>query len=90
MLVVLKSPAHGSLVVPGIHSQTMPAASAPGTGVALGLTVAIETAVDGEGWAGGVAVGPTAGVGDWLPQPATVAAVMRIKSTRNVDDTVRF
>ena len=87
ILVVLKSPAHGSSVAPGIHSQTMPAASAPGMSVALGLAPAIETAAEGEGVAGGVAVGLSAGVGDWLLQAATVTAVMRITSSRKVDDT---
>lgn len=64
----------------------MPAASAPGTGVALGLAPAIEV----EGVADGAAVGLGVAVGDWLLQAATVTAAMTIKSGRKVDDTGRF
>jgi hypothetical protein len=58
--------------------------------VAIGLAAAIETAVEGLGVAGDVAMRLCVAVGDWLPQAATATAVMRIKSGRKVDDMGRF
>jgi hypothetical protein len=78
------------VVVGASLGDTVSDVAATGTDVALGLAPAIETAVEKEGLAGGVVVGLSVWVGDWLLQAATVAAVMRIKSRRKLDDTRGF